>query len=337
MRRFFITALAVALASLGLMLLIPHDRYIQAQDVRVGAFARLGWIYERIHFDPTPIDVAFIGTSHTMNGVNGAVVSAGLSRMSGHPVYVANLAIPQYGRNFHWLLVRELLEHRKVKTLVLEVTENESRQPHPLFAYWADVSDVLEAPVLINLNWFTDIARLPLRQLTLGVKTLFPEEFGLRRHFDPAAYDGSDVDNTDAVQVHGKTLTHLRRVRIDPTVLAEEAAAFERNKRLHMLGEELDSLEYHLPRYYLDKILALAREKGVQVKFLYLPVFGQPHQPYDMSPYVGQGQMLYVDDILADPANWFDLNHLNSFGAAKLSKRLPRLLSESFAGDPTVR
>ena len=335
--QFFAIAAAAAVATLALLLLIPHDRYIQAQDIRVEAFARLGWIYERIHFDPTPIDLAFVGTSHTMNGVNATLVGAELSRLAGHTVNAVNLAVPQYGRNLHWLIVRDLLLHRKVKTLVLEVCENESRQPHPLFAYTADVADVLGAPLLINLNWFHDIVRLPMRQLQLGVKSLFPEEFGLRRQFDPARYDGHDVDNTDAVQVHGLALTHLRSHRMDPQLLAQQAAAFSAHKQLHMLGAALSDVEWHFPRYYLDKILTLAREQGVQVKFLYLPVFGQPHLPYDMALYQGHGELLLAgDDILSKPEYWFDLNHLNMYGAAKLSARLPNMLEAAFHSDQSA-
>jgi hypothetical protein len=334
-RRFFAITFAAAITTLGLMLLIPHDRYIQAQDIRVQAFARLGWIYERIHFDPTPIDIAFIGTSHTMNGVNAGVVGAELSRLTGHEVNAVNLAVPQYGRNLHWLLIRDLLLNRKVKLLVLEVGENESRQPHPLFASLGSLADVFGAPLLINLNWLNDIARLPMRQVKLGVKSLFPEEFGLRGRFDPAAYDGHDVDNTDVVQVHGLAMTHVRSSHIDPHVLAQQAADFQAHKQLHMLGEALSDIEWHFPRYYLNKILTLAHEQGVQVKFLYLPVFGQPHLPYDMALYRDRGEVLLVgDDILDAPEYWLDLNHFNMYGAAKLSARLPRMLEAGFRGDP---
>ena len=63
---------------------------------------------------------------------------------------MVNFGFPSYGRNLHWLIARELLENREVRTLVLEVFENESRKAHPFFANVAEVSDVLQAPMLIN-------------------------------------------------------------------------------------------------------------------------------------------------------------------------------------------
>lgn len=337
--RPFLRNLGLAAATAAIVLtgtlFLPHDRYIRWQDMRVEAYARLGWIYERIHFDPTPIDVAFIGTSHTMNGIDSAAVADAIMRASpasrARPVHVTNLSIPAYGRNLHWLIARELLENRKVGMLVLEIFENETRKAHPLFLYPADVSDVLNAPLFINLDYFHDLVRLPYRQLSLFVKTLWPEEFGLRRVFDPAHYDGSMVDNTRVVQVHGVAITPLRDRRMDPSKLEAYRRQRAGEKNLHMLGGRFDWLEYRFPRYYVTKILDLAKQRGVAVKFLYLPAYGQPDLPYDTSLYAGRGQIITANDILAKKENWEDIDHLNLYGAAELSARVGSLLAPSVA------
>jgi hypothetical protein len=322
-----------ALVTLGLMILIPNNPYIRWQDMRVEAYARLGWIYERIHDDPTPIDVAFLGTSHTMNGVNASVVAAGMSKAEGRCVHAVNFAIPQYGRNMQWVIARELLENRKVGRLVLEVFEDETRKPHPLFIYPARAADVLGAPALINLDYFSDIALLPMRQVRLGLESLWPAEFGLHAHFDPKDYDGEDVDNTRIVHVHGRVFTRLRSGHEDPAELDRQVRQIDAGRNLHMLPKRFAALEYHYPLYYLDRILDLARQKGVPVTFLYLPAYGQPAQPYDMHPFVGRGPMLFVNDILRDKSNWLDYAHLNMFGAATLSDRLGQLLSAGATPD----
>lgn len=327
-RRFALAA-AVAVAALAGSLAIPHDRYIRWQEMRSEAWARLGWIYERVHFDRTPIDIAFIGTSHSMNGIDGAAVQAALTAAGGGCRNVVNFAYPSYGRNLHWLVARELLEHREVRTLVIEVFENESRKAHPFFINVAEVSDVLEAPLLINLNFFTDIAQLPARQVMLGLKTLLPERFGLRRRMDPAHYDGPDVDNTRHVQVGGTALTPLRERVLPPGQLEAAAARARSAKNTNMLGERLEALEYRYPRHYLDRILELAKQRGVTVKFLYLPsyayVLGEPRDP---SLYAGRGEMLTTGKLLADTGYWYDPDHLNLQGAAVLSAELGRLLAE---------
>lgn len=331
----FALAGIVALAALAGSLAIPHDRYIRWQEMRSEAWARLGWIYERVHFDETPIDIAFIGTSHTMNGVDGAAVQAALAEAGGGCRHVVNFAFPSYGRNMHWLIARELLEHRTVRTLVLEVFENESRKAHPLFVNVADVSDVLQAPALINLNFLTDIAQLPARQVMLGLKTLLPERFGLHRQFDPSHYDGPDVDNTRQVQVGGVALTPLRDRVLPPGQLERAAERARAAKNTNMLGARFEALEYRYPRYYLDRILDLARQRGVTVKFLYLPsyayVLGGTRNP---ALYAGRGEMLTTGDLLANADYWYDPDHLNLQGAAVLSAELGRRLAEPLVGQP---
>ena len=119
-------ALLAILATWALMTAAPDRPYVRWQGPRTAANARLGWIYERIHYDPTPIDVAFVGTSHTLNGMDGGRVAeilarSGLREANGGCVTVANLAVPEYGRNLHWLIGKELLSTRPVKVLVIEV------------------------------------------------------------------------------------------------------------------------------------------------------------------------------------------------------------------------
>jgi hypothetical protein len=318
------------------LLFLPHNRYVRWQDVQVEAYARLGWIYERIHFDPTPIDIAFIGTSRTMCAVDAAAVALEMERLQAagtepKKLHAVNFAIPVYGRNLHWLIARELLENRKVGMLILEIYENESRHAHPYFIYPAEVSDVLDAPLLINPNYFSDIAFLPFRQISLFVKTLWPGQFGLKGHFDPAHYDGSTVDNTRFIQVGGKRLTKLLDQKVDQDKLKVLGRERRQQKALHMLGQYFDNLEYRLPRYYLSLILELADRERVPVKFLYLPSYGEPDRPFDMRLYQGKGEMITVNDILATPGNWANVDHLNMFGAAQVSTRLGEILAPDFS------
>ena len=45
----------------GAMAALPHRTAVRWQSTQTEAYARLGWVYQRIHDDPTPIDIAFIG------------------------------------------------------------------------------------------------------------------------------------------------------------------------------------------------------------------------------------------------------------------------------------
>jgi len=340
--RLFALAAAATLVTLVGLTLLPHDPYIRWKAVRTEAFARLGWVYERIHFDDTPIDVAFIGTSHTMNGIDAAAIGddlrkAGLATAAGRCVQTANLAVPAYGRNMHWLVTRELLRSRQVGTIVIEVLENESRKPHPIFYTVADVRDVLDAPMLINIDYALDVMRMPWRQLGLFFKTLWPNAFGLPNGFDPARYDGSNVDNTRQAQVDGTALTPFRDRQLPAGELDKIAAQRAGQKNLNILGKRFERFEYAIPDTYLGKMLALAKEKGIRVVFLYLPGYGLPPQPFDTFRYDGKGPMLSVNDLLRRKDFWFDNDHLNAAGAQAVTARVASELAPVLAADGHFR
>lgn len=325
-RQFALGALVMSLTLL-VMIMLPHDTYTRWQAVKIEAFARLGWIYERIHYDDTPIDIAFIGTSHTMMGINtqsfeDGLAAAGVRSDDKRCLQVVNLAVPSYGRDLHWIIGRELLKNRHIKTLVLEVFENETRKAHPLFVHVADTDDILEAPILINQNYLHNLVRLPYRQLALAIKSLSPESFGLKTHFDPADYDGSNVDNTRIINVDGAALSPVRDHVMDFHQLEATSKANLAAKNLHMLGDWGQAYEYAVPNHYLTALLDLAKEQGVNVVFLYLPQYGMPPRPVDEHPYQGRGDWIYVNDLLQHPDYWFDEAHLNAQGAAEVTRRV---------------
>lgn len=336
--RLFAIGLTTFIATLALMVALPHSEFVRWQSVQTEAYARLGWSYERIHDDPAPLDIALIGTSHTMNGIDGLAVAqtlaaSGLRDAGGRCLTVTNLAIPSYGRNLHYLLTRELLSARKPRAIVLEVLENETRKAHPLYSHVASTADLIEAPPIGNVNYLSDLARLPYRQLVLGVESLAPAEFGLKARFDPADYDGSTVDNTRMVNVNGHALTPLLDTVIDRGELEREATSLRAEKRLNYLPKALENYEYAMPRRYLAAILDLADRQHVPVYLLYLPGYGKPDRPYDMRWY-GKRPMLALNDLLAHPDYWHDVHHLNARGAAAVSRRLGVMLSRDLAGLP---
>ncbi|HZV08825.1 MAG TPA: hypothetical protein VFF94_03670, partial [Novosphingobium sp.] len=279
----------------------------------------------------TPMDIAFIGTSHTLNGVDGLAVARGLAQAGvrapdGRCLTVTNLAIPAYGRNMQWAVAREVLRARHPRLLVLEVLENETRTAHPLFYRVAETADVLGAPKVVNGNYMADVIRLPWRQLVLWAQSLAPAQFGLKAAWSAADYDGSTVDNTRIVNVHGQEMTPLRDRVFPASDLRATAAADMAAKRLHILPPAFDRWEYALTRRYLTGMLDLADSTHTPVLLLYLPAFGRPDQPMDRRWYGGRA-MVGVNDILRRPELWNDPQHVNAAGAAAISARLGQVLA----------
>ena len=183
-------------------LLLPHDPYVRYQQLAPTIHFQSVWGYERMTFDKTPIDVAIIGNSRLQSSVSGPLLQEQLSQRTGRPVHVANLSMSQEGRNAHYVTAKRLLaDHPEVKLLILSVIEQMPRESHPAFRNLADTGDIIKAPVLVNRAYFTDLAFLPFRQMSLFVQTLFPKAFGLHRHFDPANYARAAVDSTHSFEL----------------------------------------------------------------------------------------------------------------------------------------
>lgn len=318
-------SMIIALAVLAALTLLPHSAYIRFQQLSTESihYLRVKWIYERIHFDATPIDVAFIGTSHTQSGIDSRTVEQNMA-CEGQSVHVVNMAVPHLGRDIEFLVVRELLEHRRVKTLVLEVQSLESRAPHPGFQRLATVKDIATAPIFINTGLFENWARLPMRQLVLAAKTWMPQYFGMRTIFDQKDYEGSHFDDT--LMLHGttveRTAVHSREhFEGDLKKIQEDI----RNKnalthKVERIAGVNSNLLYRYNDYYLNKIIGLAKQHGVELIFLYLPYLDAPHAPERTAWMAGKGPMLVPSGVIHEAALWQNADHLNHDGAQILSR-----------------
>jgi len=191
------------------------------------------------------------------------------------------------------------------------------------------------------LGWLLGL-HLPWRQVVAGAETLAPAEFGLKRQWSPADYDGSTVDNTRVINVAGQALTPPWTRVMPEERLKQESAAVMARKNLNFLPKSLARYEYAVPDRYVPGILDLARQAGTPVLLLYLPGYGRPAAPYDMRLYDG-ARMVAINDILTRTDIWHDIDHLNAKGAALASARLAELLApmlrhgEAGTGAPNAR
>ena len=67
---FLIAVSATFLAGFIGMSLLPHDPYIRYQTMQGTIFERATWMYERLHFDPAPVDIVLVGSSRTARGID---------------------------------------------------------------------------------------------------------------------------------------------------------------------------------------------------------------------------------------------------------------------------
>jgi hypothetical protein len=320
-RRFGVFSVAMlltfAVLNVAAVAGLSHDKYLRYQALNDPQAPTTYWIYERIHFDPTPIDVAFIGTSRTGMSIHSARLEEDLLRHGIH-VKAVNFYCVRNGINLQYALVKELLNARKVKLIVLEITEAEERRGHYAFNLYADPIDILEAPLLINFGYLSDVARLPGRQVALAWQTEL-QRWGLRDpDFVPPPYEGPNRDHAQFIRsldqvVHFNSLTHTQ------SEMDQLHMDWERGLTRPLLPGPFSSLEYRVPRYYENRMLDLARAHGTDAVFLYTPKYGGPESPRPYEQYASRAALINPWAVGKEYPLWLNENHANWEGAQRIT------------------
>jgi hypothetical protein len=326
---FFVIQVLVIVGILNAVVLIalPHDKYLRYQALNDPKAPNSYWIYERIHFDPTPIDVAFIGTSRTGLSIHTRRLEEDLASR-GIQAKAVNFYGVRNGVNMQFVTVKELLNNRKIKLLVLEMTEREERKPHEYFHMYADPADILNAPLLININYLSDLSRLPGRQLRLAWQTE-SQKWGLwHPDFVPPPYEGPNLDHAEFVQTLDRNVVYHRIISHTEAEMQALRDQWLRGVTGRVLPRQFGDLEFRFPRYYENAMLELARAHGTQVVFLYLPQYGGPQYPQPYGQYAKRAQLINPWAEIQDYRLWIDETHLNWDGAKRLTDYIAGVLAE---------
>jgi hypothetical protein len=315
-----------ALLLVGASLLLPINPYFRFQQSDGTILFRARYIYERIHFDDTPIDVAMIGSSRMEASVRANELSRLLSDELGRPIQVVNFGLPEEGRDLHWIVAQELLQNRpEVRLLVLSLGQ-ESQISHPGFRFLGDDHSIATAPLIYNSNYIQNLLTIPYQHIAYSLQAIWPQAFGLSSVFDPKIYRARSFDPADSFQI-GNTFVD-RNQKFNPAQIGTQRAAIARS-----LGEAglarffpLDQ-HYAIERSFVRHIEALAREKDVTLAFLRVPVYGQEEQFADLPFYLRIGPVFEATQFGADPADYMDAGHLGRRGTAKLTSWLAERLA----------
>ena len=310
---------------------LPDDPYMRFATLDHTIQNRVRWIYERIHFDPAPIDVAIIGPSRSGAGVSSPRLEADL-RASGHPWHTVNFSLPENGRDLNWVIEQELLTTKHPRLIVIGVIEKPGRFGHPAYKYVAPAADVADPAYLGNLNYLANLIYLPYRQLRLAAARVAPGLFDLPTRFDPTRYAGSNDDTTVTFRAGDGTLVERDAVVSHAALLAGKKK-YERGVRPPLLGSRGADIEFGDDRAYVRRMAALARDHGVRLAFLFLPYYGGPSDVQERAFYEQYGPVLDASDVANTPMWYSDVAHLNHAGALAVTDWLAPQLP-ALAGDP---
>ena len=335
-KAYVVWLLAVLIGTMIGVSCLPHARFIRFQTLRGTLHARAEWVYERIHNDPTPIDVLIVGSSRTAAALDPVLLQRLLSADAG--VKVANLSFAEPGTDLAFLVLREALRARSIKVAVVGISSHESKQGHPAFKDLADVGDLLGAPVLVNWRYLSNVAYIPMRQLKLFAATIAPGLFGYRTEFDPRAYPGPDIDLRRRFPVIPPRTEPRDESRIAAAIDADRHR-YERDARRVDLPAALADVEFASERAYYRAMAAVCVQHGTRLVFVYLPFYAGRDDMLDAAFYEGLGPVLFPPaSITADPKNYDDVVHLDERGSramtAWLAGRLNALTVN--AADPSI-
>jgi len=309
----------------------PYQRW-QLLDGTIHRNAR--WIYERSRFDPTPIDVVFLGPSRMGAGVNAPRLGRELEAR-GLTSNVVNFSLPEAGRNTNWAIAEELFANKRPKLVILGVTEKPSRFGHSAFKYLGDPSAIVFPGYIGDLNYFSDLIYLPFRQMRLFAAMLLPGHLGLAQNFDPVHYKGSSVDTTGSVVLpDGRIKDGENPASMDE--LMRGVRKLEGANHPPRLPRSLADLEFGDERHYVREIAELAQKNDAKVAFLYLPYYSGPtaaQAVQELKFYEQYGPVLN-GGYLASHADWYaDYGHMTRFGANALTDWLVEPVAEILKDD----
>jgi hypothetical protein len=268
---------------------------------------RGAWMYRRIYESREPIDIAFLGSSHTINGINDTLINQ-ILRDAGSTKTVCNLGYCRLGRDLTYVLMKDLIEQKKTTLFVIEVITDEPSHSHPVFPFMGETRDILHPQTIVNKSYFNtvysaSVARwMYLRQNWMNEP--YPYKYALRENF-------GFTTNTFNADTNMLNASKEKRIK---------------NKQQSYRWTRALNLPY--PRIWLKKIQQLAKENGCSICFLYLPPYGSPEPwPLEIKSYQRSGETWVLPDtLLSNKKNWYDNDHMNLRGANVTSRILAEKL-----------
>jgi hypothetical protein len=305
--------------------LLPDNPYQRFQLLDGTIYQSLRWDYERIHFDPRPVDVAIVGPSTSVLGLSAGRLQQDLTA-EGKPANVANFSIIADGRNVEWAIIDELYKTKKPKVIVVAVDQTPHPWGHPAFKYVATASAIAFPPSPLLHDFLYGVLFLPYRQIELFAARLFPVSLGLTDRFDPVRYALTPTDFTVSHRMEDGKWIDMDHEIPRAVLLADHRRHLAGRKRSivpHALSDIVEADDHD----YVREIAKLAAAHGTRVVFVLIPMFNGPSTVNGQAFYERYGPVLDNGDLADKDRLYQGWAHLNHAGATILTDRVARAVS----------
>jgi hypothetical protein len=329
-RRLFWSTWLILAAAIGLAVaasFLPDRPYQRFQLLDDTIYGHVRWSYERMRFDPRPIDVAIVGDSRTLMGLRTGEMQRRLAA-NGRPWSVVNMSQEGDGRNAQWILVQELLKHKQPKVIVLAANEQPHPWGHDSFRYIAPAPEVWREAGHGLHNAGKDLMYLPFRQIRLFAASFAPGPFGLQDRFDPAIYASEPSDYADRYRNAAGEWIDLRNTWPRDQLLGEAGVNQWRFTRHSRLPRPVRAVTDADDRVYTKLIAAAAARHGVKLMFVYQPGFTRSGPIANRAFYEALGAVQDDTDLNDRDDLFYDWAHVNTAGAMVVSDRVADALAK---------
>lgn len=285
---------------------IPTDHKRAYHYLSDDCEGRAAWLYRRIFEVKEPIDIAFLGSSHTINGINDTLINKNLQKSNTQAPSVCNLGYCRLGRDLTYVMMQHLLKAKQTKTFIIEVLPDENPFSHPVFPFIADMRDIVNPQVIFNRSYPSNLYNAAISRIMYQKQNMFSEPYKYVYTLRGEYGFSTNTFNADTNLLNrNKERRYKNRLR---------SFTWTRNFNLP------------LSRKWLNNINTLAKENGLTIVFLYIPPYGSPEkEPIEMKTYLQYAPVwMAPDSIFTNKSNWYDEEHLNIKGANNLSTWVAR-------------
>jgi hypothetical protein len=245
------------------------------------------WIQQQVFERRGEIDMAFLGSSHIWTSVNTPYVQSELSKQLGRRAEVVTLGWNWSGYDALYSVASNLLERRKVHTIVIYAEDMKGQDmPHPLSYRMIQVGGIIGG--LGGMPWRSEVETyagavlgLPRHLLSFVRRDRLedPSDWWKCAYFlslkapDLTAHDGSLRAMTE-MPAPSSIETEAERALQPPTVDDVRVYSEKGPDRVRYSGPGMGP--YNL--YFAHKLARLCEEHGTQLVVLHIPVSGQEHE-----------------------------------------------------------
>ncbi|HBL77761.1 MAG: hypothetical protein A2W90_02365 [Bacteroidetes bacterium GWF2_42_66] len=297
---------ALPLAIVVLSFFIPLPRIFNYHFIKDDCYNHGAWIYDRIARNNTPVDIAIIGSSHAIHAFNEPVIEKELDGIN-----VANFGYCRMGRNLQYVLLKDILKYKNPKMVIIEISEEETKNSHDIFPYLAENKDLFFSKSAVNRDYFSDLYYGFITRLE-AVKQIYI----FRNDYPEVDLSNYGYGSSDRVATANEINDNIENW----------------NRRLkRRTNQTLKNIQLKYPKAYLKAMIRLLEEKNIQFCFVYLSEYGSKlDQPIDMEYYSKTGSVLIPPkSLLANPELWMDDSHLNDRGAEIISTWIAKKITDS--------